>query len=128
MAIVVSLRRRRVLGNIQNIGNFPGLQEEDRIDKSRVTQATKVKKYAAGWAGTTPMSLTVGFSKEDISDLYALYGLERSSWSPFADGSTLTFDGHLSNLQPKGDRVNEVLFDLEIACDDLPVFVEAPAA
>lgn len=115
--------------NIKDVGDLPGLKGS-KYDVSRISQAKKVKRGAPGWAEPTPMKLTLGMKASEVVTIIGLSQVEKKFLLEVPDGTatiTCTWDGHISDVQPKGKSGDEISVDVTIECDDEPVWDDGVA-
>lgn len=99
----------------------PALSVDER-ETSHMTTANKTKTFKGGWKDPGSLSGQCEYSASQYDKLLSIAGETMGFKVELADGSTVEFDGYVSEVGIPVEREGEVLNDFSIRVSGLPDF------
>lgn len=117
------------LGNIKGYDSLPSAEVAE-IDITRVDQEDGNaidwwRQFAPDRITAGDLGVTIGLDKDLVETLYGLLRAERSWKILFSDGSKLTFEGFLKNIEPGVETDGEITFGLTMKPSGKVTFTKA---
>lgn len=101
--------------------------EADDIEVSNMTSPEQFKQFDPGWADAGEVEMTIQYTKEAATSLYALFRIPKGFKMTFEDGSSWGFSGYVKKLGGEIDREGVITNTIGVKISGKPAFTAAAA-